>query len=140
MKFKLWVKYAGEPDERAWAEAEDRSNVKTLKQAETWGREIIARFNATHYSKHERDREFVRVEMEGASDDHDWEKTNLFTVMARGGGHYDTYKCRVCGITGRRYGLEMSIQRDTKYVGQGYASCEKSVQLMTRKKVRHGQK
>ena len=45
-------------------------------------------------------------------DDHDFSKTNLFTQAKRGQTMHDTYKCKSCGVTGKRYGLQGFIILD----------------------------
>jgi hypothetical protein len=44
---------------------------------------------------------------------HAFEKVNIVTVI-RGNRAYDKYRCRVCGLEGKRYGFSevISVQRD----------------------------
>ena len=46
-------------------------------------------------------------------DSHDFEKVSLFT-MYKGRRAYDVYKCKCCGLQGRRYGVaeEITVKRD----------------------------
>lgn len=57
--------------------------------------------------------------------EHDWEKTNLFTKSWHGKS-YDTYKCKQCGITGKRWGLSPDITRDPRYKAKKYDWCNPS--------------
>lgn len=54
--------------------------------------------------------------------DHDWDKTNLVTIN-KNGLMYDTYKCSICGIKGKRYGIG-EIRRDKRYKADKYKNCE----------------
>jgi hypothetical protein len=84
----------------------------------------IAYFNATLRSG-ERKREIVNVVVidEKPSElKHDWEKQNGVTLM-RGGFSYDIYKCKHCGVTGKRYGLAAGITRDSKFKAKKYLKC-----------------
>ena len=45
---------------------------------------------------------------------HKWDKTNLVTKKDVN-GIYDEYKCSVCGIVGRRYGLSRDLSIIKKY-------------------------
>jgi hypothetical protein len=48
--------------------------------------------------------------------EHLWEKQNLVTVASAGKvGMHDIYKCKKCGITGKRFGVG-PIRRDKKFV------------------------
>lgn len=53
---------------------------------------------------------------------HDWGKTSLVTEL----GGYDKYKCKVCGITGKRHGLSSCITRDAKYKPKVYTYCDRA--------------
>jgi len=101
MMFTLWSKYRGEPDSKAWSE--DYNQL--VDDPRAWCLETLETFNAT--LRHgEQPREFVRVEIK-ANDvplRHQWHKTNLVTIM-KGRDNYDTYRCELCGITAKRYGV-----------------------------------
>ena len=50
---------------------------------------------------------------------HNWEKSNLVTILQLGGGSYDTVRCAKCGATGKRYGLsDARIIIDKKFVNK----------------------
>lgn len=89
-----------------------------------WGRETIDFYNRI-LRPHELKRTFVSARLLGDSEEHDWEKSNLVT-RAHAGRLFDTYKCKRCGITGKRYGLASGIQRDSVYRAKKYAICKKS--------------
>jgi hypothetical protein len=46
---------------------------------------------------------------------HAFEKVNIVTIV-RGGKAYDVYRCRVCGLTGKRYGFSetLVVKKDIK--------------------------
>lgn len=55
---------------------------------------------------------------------HDWKKINLVTISKRG-RLYDAYRCKRCGITGKRFGLDDIVVRDKKYWNKKYFYCQK---------------
>ena len=116
MQFNLLVKDTDDPDSSAWKELYDRPAIGNKEEAEKCGSEIVKFFNST-LGPNEKPRKFVGVEV--ISDDtmvHSWDKTNAVTIL-KGGSMYDTYRCLVCGITGKRYGLSTIITIDYKYRG-----------------------
>jgi hypothetical protein len=123
MQFNLIVKHSDEPDYSAWKELYDRPNVTNKEGAEEYGKELIEFFNSTLGPK-EKSREFVGIEI--LSDDtliHSWDKTNAVTIL-KNGSMYDTYKCSICGITGKRFGLNSNITIDYKYRGHKICKVE----------------
>lgn len=48
---------------------------------------------------------------------HVWEKQNLVTINERN-GIYDKQKCRICGATGKRFGLGPDVVLDAKSAKQ----------------------
>jgi hypothetical protein len=89
---------------------------------EKYARGIIDKFNNT-LRPYEKPREFVDLKVVDDRKLHDWGKTNLITVV-KGGRSYDTMKCEVCGITGKRFGLgTMGVKRDTRYKAEKYEYC-----------------
>jgi hypothetical protein len=103
MKFKIEVAYAdgsGTP----WTEECDERRVESINDALDYGRKLIDDYNAGLRCK-EKARKFISAQMTGEqSEKHEWEKSNLVTIV-KGGSNYDTGKCKVCGITSKRYGL-----------------------------------
>lgn len=75
------------------------------KDPAQWGADIVAHFNAT-LRPHEQAREFLGAEIAEISQgfEHVWEKTNAITIVKQR-AVFDTFRCRVCGVTGRRYGV-----------------------------------
>lgn len=95
-----------------WEEAETRKDQTPQERAG----EIVDRFNAT-LRPGEKQRKIVGVRQIGDDavfidpKEHDWEKTNFFTIVKRK-QIYDTYKCRNCKATGKRYGLSAEVILD----------------------------
>lgn len=63
-------------------------------------RRIIKKFNV----ERDDDRRLISSRVAGPSFKHKWEKTNLVTLMGKG-GMYDTARCINCGATSKRFGL-----------------------------------
>lgn len=86
---------------------------------------IIDYFNKT-LRPGERPRVLLEVNILDGEDNskmpHDWEKTNLVTVV-HGGSSFDTYRCTRCKITGKRRGFDSGIVRDGKYRYKKYDYC-----------------
>lgn len=124
-KIEVIVKFKGGSD--TWKET---LNCPDDVSAESHAKVIIFNFNKS-IRKGEKLRELVKVL--GVSDlppDHDWRKTNLVTISGRN-GMYDTYKCEVCGITGKRFGLGR-ISRDAKFQAEKYRFCKTKIKLVKR--------
>lgn len=83
--------------------------------------EIIQNFNS-NLLPNERPRKLIDYEiLEGINKPHTWRKSNLVTQI-KGGVIYDTYKCKVCGVTGKRFSLESCITLDKKYKKKVYCN------------------
>lgn len=87
---------------------------------------VMDNFNAT-LRPGEKGRRLVRIESsegEFAAHiiPHTWEKQNLVTIQDRH-GIYDKMKCRVCGIMGKRFGLNPKVTPDLKFAHPVYKSC-----------------
>jgi hypothetical protein len=124
MKFICTVRHA---TGRSWKEQFDRPNIITLAEAEDWAKATIRKFNETLRPR-ELPRILVSVVLDGDSESHLWMKTNLVTISDPKLGLYDTLECRVCGITGKRFGLGRSgIARDKKFKSSKYAKCTPGV-------------
>jgi len=54
--------------------------------------------------------------------EHEWEKTNLVTIAKRG-RFYDTYKCRNCPATSKRFGIGGNFVKDRKYKADKWERC-----------------
>lgn len=62
------------------------------------------------------------MELEERDKPHDWAKTNLVTKMDKT-GQYDSYKCSICGVTGKRRSLGGYVTQDKKYKASKYQFC-----------------
>ncbi len=84
-------------------------------------KEMMRRFNSSLHPN-ERVRKVIDYEiLEGVNKPHTWRKSNLVTV-SNAGKYYDIYKCKVCGVTGKRFTLGSFITIDKKYKKRIY--CE----------------
>lgn len=103
-------------------------------EIEAWCRATIAEFNAT-LRPHERAREYVSHTITRDSTEaitqHQWRKTNLVTLHDRG-RHFDTVRCSVCGITGRRYGIA-HIVRGADYRAKAFETCSGAIKLLAKR-------
>jgi hypothetical protein len=120
MRFTIYVKEAG-TDEEPWAEEYD----KPVADPVTWAKETVERFNNTQPAGAPlRVLIGVRI-LDGPSREHNWEKTNLVTLQQyQGTMPYDTARCTVCGVTGKRYGLSSTITLDSKFKAKVYRRCD----------------
>jgi len=126
MKFRILVSNG----DRCWPEDYD----KRVDDPYEWAKRTIKRFNDTCVEGEKSRRLLcIRVLDEESFAEHTWEKTNLFTIMPE---CYDTCKCKICGITGRRYGLSGSVVFDKKYKAKVYNRCDTSVKHLLRRKAR----
>ena len=126
MKFKMIVSYKGSKD--TWEEVEDQQ----VEDAHAWSVECIQQFNNT-LQPGEKARELHSVEIldVDSKKDHDWEKTNLVTII-EGKRIYDTHKCRSCGITAKRFGLG-DIVLDWNFKAKVYQRCDTSKKHLEKK-------
>lgn len=111
MRFSIQVKEQDQPDSEFYTEEYDDFSVNTQEEAEQWGRDTIAMFNAT-LREGERARVFLSAQILGkGKTPHDWRKASL--VTERGG--YDRYTCARCGATGKRHGLSSHVTPDSGF-------------------------
>lgn len=121
MKIKMQVqdKYLGDP----WHEV---YFINDNMDAFLYAQDLINRFNAT-LCQGESPRTLISVSIlsdENQKQAHQWEKQNLITISNTSGASYDKMKCTVCGVTGKKYGLDPYVIRDTKYKAQIYDNCD----------------
>ncbi len=96
---------------------------KNTTDPERWGRNIIECFNKT-LCTYEKPRKFLKVRI--LSEDnikHEWAKrTDGMSVSFRG-QVADIMYCTRCRITGKRFGLNPDVKRDSKYRAKKYQTC-----------------
>jgi len=111
MIFSIRVREEG--TNHTWTETYDYASVDSIADATEWAHDTIDNFNADRRKGEER-RELLEVTILGPSKKipHEWEKTNLVTILEKGMRPYDTYECSECGATGKRFGLDPSIVPD----------------------------
>jgi len=116
MKFKMLVS-DGQGD---WWEEYD----KPCKDARKCAKEIVEYFNRT-LGPCESPRTLKAVEVLDAHSqkDHAWEKQNAFTIKS-GGRFYDVYRCKNCGITAKRFGLDVAVIIDSRFLAKVYLRCD----------------
>lgn len=137
MKFEIEVGHSGEKSS-AWREVYDKPEIVSLGQAETWAKRTIERFNET-LRVGEKPRDLICVvetQEKGGISPHRWEKQNLMTQM-RGNRLFDVMKCSECGITGKRYGLAPSVNRDRDFKAKGFSSCAQSIVLLEKRRLKN---
>ena len=129
MTFAITVKNAETGD--SWEEIYDKPEITSLDAAKAWATKTVAWFNCTL-----RPGEYRRVlvdvlpasEEDAGMSAHTWEKQNLVTLETRG-NFFDKLRCKVCGITAKRYGFA-HVKRDHSFRAEGFASCARSIELL----------
>lgn len=111
-----------------WQEEYILNAIYTKAEAEAWASNLIREFNEQEklrYGKKAALRELLSVEIDGADNrrKHEWAKVNAATMTTPRKRLYDLWRCKVCGITGRRYGLSGVIERDKAYKAKKYDLC-----------------
>lgn len=104
---------------------------KHVNDPQAYAEGIIAYFNAT-LKPDELPRRLVSVTLLGAGNSHNWEKSNL-TTQFRGHRLYDTARCTLCGVTGKRYGLSGTVKRDSRFRAKKWETCDPSRPLPVEK-------
>ncbi len=98
----------------AWKEEINDYTIDTAT-AFSHATDMIAQFNnSLRPGETRRDLLLVRTKFTSVSNEglkHLWEKWGAVTQQ----GGFDTYKCKICGATGKRFGLSDSIIIDKKY-------------------------
>lgn len=136
MKWILYVQHKGNTASK-WDEDYNDDDVNSDEDAETKGKAMIDRFNAT-LRPNEKEREFVGakvVEENSASLAHVWHKTNAMTIIDRS-GTYDKQRCYRCGITGKRFGISNAVSRDAEFKARGFEFCDTAQVLLAKRKAK----
>lgn len=117
MKFKIQIQF-DDTKKTHWEEYTE--NVEDPRE---WAEQTIKNFNNT-LRKGESSRTLLDVVvLDSGQDKHHWEKTNFATITGGRLPPHDKYKCSVCGITGKRFGLSDSVVHDSKYRYKKYEYC-----------------
>lgn len=117
-KFRVYIKNKGDPDSSMWHETYTKD-----EDPEEYGRKAVDYWNAS-IRPHEKARVFIRAELiddDVPAVEHQWEKQNAMT-RERNGRMFDILKCRVCGITAKRYGVN-HVMADSQYRAKVYRIC-----------------
>lgn len=107
---------AGSRWEEVWDIPKGRDPVK-------WGDAIVSRWNSS-LRPGETHRRVVDLWESAPIEAHQWEKSSLVT-QEKDGAIFDAYRCRSCGITGKRFGLSASVKRDWQFRAKHYEVCNK---------------
>jgi hypothetical protein len=102
----------------------EETYVENITDPVKWGQNLVDQYNRDIPVRGGEPRKFLGAEIISDIKEHEWEKTNLFTIM-RGKRVYDTYKCKRCGITAKVFGLNTTKVRDAKYKAKKYDVCNK---------------
>lgn len=110
MKFRIWCRDV--VTKRIHSEDYHSAEVNPRQ----WSENVIKNYNST-LRPSENARKLCRVKILDKKHfyQHIWEKTNLVTICKRGTS-YDTVKCKLCGITGKRIGIGGYVQIDSKHL------------------------
>lgn len=119
MRIRLTIRHKGAKD---WYEEYDPGSEDPQKFAA----DMINSFNAS-LRPGERPRTLVGWEDISAKKSkeplrHRWVKLSLMTET----GGYDKMKCEVCGITGKRHGINECVDRDSRFRAKRFADCDKA--------------
>jgi len=117
MKFKLLYKDK-KTKQKTWEEYDE-----PIEDAQKWAEETLQRFN-DDLRPHEGFRKLLKVVIldEDSNEKHVWEKTNLVTISDKH-GMYDTLKCKGCGVTAKRFGMNR-IKIDSLYRAKAFRRCD----------------
>jgi hypothetical protein len=106
-----------------WWEDYERPQVRDEASARVAAQQLVDYFNSTLHPK-EKPRTLLSVKF-GAGNSlkqHRWDKQNLVTIRRRG-LYFDEMKCRDCGVTGKRFGLQ-EVTLDRKFKAKKYLVCQ----------------
>lgn len=115
MKWKIKLK---NDEGEVWFEWLEDEWVETKEEAIKFSLATIRRFNK-NLPAGELPRYLVGIskKLEATPKPHVWEKTNLVTRLGKNGLSFDTYQCKLCRKTGKRFGLQEKIIPDNKSDG-----------------------
>ena len=133
MKFQIKVKSDDKGTE--WTEDYERPNVVDQSSADKEGAKIIDYFNSTCQPGESRRTLIAVVFGSGkAIENHQWHKTNSFTVIDKGGAMYDTMECSRCGITGKRYNIHGGVLLDGQFRRiKAFKNCAGAIALLEKR-------
>jgi len=115
----------------------EKYQIDSEENAQKWAENLVDNFNRT-LRPYESPRKLIKVEIVDDSamlSSHKWEKQNLVAII-KGNTNYDEYKCKICGVTGKRKGLSSYIRHDSKYQAKCYDHCETALKQMAKNKER----
>ena len=116
MKFKIKVRNCYTSWEEEYVE-----NISE-KDIDIFSSDLIANFNRT-LRPGEEPREYLGYTVLDNAIKHEWEKVNPYTLFDRNKRQYDKFKCKNCGVTGKRYTLGGEIVLDREYGAKKYRYC-----------------
>ncbi len=120
MKFSVEIRDKGSRESHV-----ETYDVNT-SDPEAWAKGTMDYFNSTlHPGEKEREVVSVSILEKYSLKDHKWEKQNLVTISDQGDLH-DAMKCKVCGITAKRYGLS-TIVYDKRFNKKVFCRCDTSM-------------
>lgn len=122
MKFKITVSKK-DNTEQPWEE----SYEENIEDPQAWAENTIQRFNSG-LRPGEKERVLLHVEIIDSDGikNHTWGKQNLVTI-AKSGQYYDILKCKRCGITAKRYGVDRIIFDSKFKKAKVYLRCDTSL-------------
>lgn len=120
MKFIMTVKNTRTGSE--WPESYDYHEAKCAESAEKIARDMVKQFNKG-LREGEASREFVSIQLEGASNSHRWEKDLLRMSANFRGRVIDGMICENCGVSGKRFGISGHIKIDSKFKKKVFQTC-----------------
>ena len=102
-----------------WVENYD----KDTNDPKVWAIDIIKQFNK-NLNSGEKPRKLLDVVIKGqGSNFHKWVKNTYGMSVSFRGSTADLFTCSKCGITGKRYGLRATVERDSKFKAKKYKQC-----------------
>lgn len=117
MKFSIIV-----GDEITKWEESYTKNLKNKRAVIKYCKDIVSYFNKTlRPGETKKSLRLIHI-LKQTIGEHQWEKINWFSE-AKDGKIFDRYKCGVCGVTGKQFGLKSKITIDNEYKVKKYSNC-----------------